>query len=106
MVMVERPCQGVVASQGRGDLTGLAVCRGRGLGVRARAGSAVVASKEVVAVAGVEGAVPRAEVMATASAVPRRPPRKETMIPRRPEVVPAERAKEVVARGSCHGPRR
>jgi len=29
-----------------------------------------------------------------------------TMIARRPEVVPAERANEVVARGQCHGPTR
>ena len=50
--------------------------------------------------------VPRVGVIAIASAVPVGGRGEETMIPRRPEMVPAERANEVVARGQCHGPTR
>ena len=83
-------------------------CRSQrsGLGERTRDGSAVVSSKKVVAVAGVVGAVPRAEEMATAGVVPRGPPRERDDDTAAAEGVPVERANEVVARGSCHGPSR
>ena len=106
MLEVLKWCRGVVASQERGGFTGLAVCRGGGLEERARDGSAVVSSKKVVAVAGVVGAVPRAEEMATAGVVPRGPPRERDDDTAAAEGVPVERANEVVARGSCHGPSR
>ena len=106
MLQVLKSCRGAVASQGGGDLTGLAVCRGRGLEERARDGSAGVSRKEVVAVASVKGAVPRAKVMATAGVVPPGPPRKRDDDTAAAEVVPMERANEVVPRGSCHGPSR
>jgi hypothetical protein len=56
-------------------LTGRSGCRGRGLGVRARLGAAVVASKEVMPVAKDQGSVPRADVLEAALVVPWGPPR-------------------------------
>jgi len=62
--------------------------------------SAVVSSKEVLPAAGVEEVVPSAQVVATALVVRWGPPRKETMIPRRPGWFPGE-PKKLFLRGLC-----